>query len=66
MKLLELIQDSEGNLSSTRVVMFLMGISGVISWQHAVWTIGAWTPSITEVSIILGSMGIKTLQKKFE
>lgn len=66
MKLLELIQDAEGNLSSTRVVMFLMGISGVISWQHAVWTTGQWAPSITEVSIILGSMGIKTLQKKFE
>ncbi len=65
-KLMELIQDGEGKLSATRVTMFLMGISGVISWQHAIWTAGTWIPSVTEVSIILASMGMKTIQKYFE
>ncbi len=65
-RLLQIIQDDKGHLSSVRIIMFLMGISGVVDWQHAVWTSGVWTPTTTTVTIILGSIGFKTLSKKFE
>lgn len=64
-KLLELIMEND-KLSSSRAMMMLFGLSGIVDWQHAIWTKGDWTPSYEIIVLMLGSMGWKTLGKKWE
>lgn len=64
-RLLEIITENE-KLSSSRIMMMLFGLAGIVDWQHAIWTKGEWTPSYEVIVLMLGSMGWKTLGKKYE
>jgi hypothetical protein len=59
----QFLKEDNGNLSSSRLFAFLVSISAIIDWQHAVWTVGRWTPDWQTVGVILGVVGVKTVQK---
>lgn len=65
-KFLEFLSESNGTLSSTRLFMFLICLSIVVDYQHAVWTVGAWHPDWQVVGVLLGTLGFKVWQKKDE
>ena len=65
-KLWEFLQEDNGGNSSCRLIMYMVALSAIIDWQHAVWTVGRWTPNYEIVVILLSTMGLKVLQKKFE
>ena len=66
MKLLELLKDNENKLSSTRLFMLLVAISCIIDWQHAVWTVGVWSPEWDVLIFTASVLGLKLWQKKVE
>ena len=65
-KILEFLQESNGQFSSSRLFMLLVAISAIIDWQHAVWTHGIWQPEWTTIGMVLGVLGFKIAQKPFE
>ncbi len=62
MKFLEFFKDGTGQFSSSRLFMLLVCISAIIDWQHAIWTVGLWSPSFQTVGMILGVLGFKVAQ----
>ena len=66
MKLLEFFQEANGGLSSVRLFGFLIVICTVIDWQHAIWTIGRWSPDWQVLTFVAGVLGIKVWQRGAE
>ena len=65
-KLLEFFSEDNGSLSSARLFMFLIVVSIIIDYQHAIWTVGIWHPDWQTVGLALGSLGFKVWQKSSE
>ncbi len=66
-KLCEFFAEDNKNLSSSRLLMFLVVLSAIVDWQHAIWLgSGKWEPNWEIVGILLGTVGAKVVQKKFE
>ena len=66
MKILEFLQEKNGKFSSSRLFMLLVCISSIMDWQHAIWTVGIWTPEYQTVGLILGILGFKFIHKTKE
>ena len=62
-KYLEFLSEQNGSLSSTRLFMFLICLSIIVDYQHAVWTIGVWHPDWQTIGLALGALGFKVAQK---
>ena len=67
-KLLEFLQEKNGQLSSSRLFMLLVALGGMIDWMHAVFTTsdGIWRPEYQTILLILGVLGFKIAQKAKE
>ncbi len=65
-KLLEFLSESNGSLSSTRLFMFLIVVSIIVDYQHAIWTVGIWHPDWQTIGLALGTLGFKVWQKGSE
>lgn len=65
-KLMGFLQEDNGGNSSCRLILYMIALSAIIDWQHAVWTVGVWKPNYEIVVILLSTMGLKVMQKKFE
>ncbi len=65
MKFQEFLQEENGNFSSSRLVMYIIVIAGIVDWIHAVFTTadGVWRPEESTIMLILGAMGLKVGQK---
>ncbi len=66
MKILQFFTDHAGKLSSSRLFKLLVAFSAIIDWQHAVWTVGKWTPDIEVLVFIAAVLGVTTYQHKVE
>lgn len=65
-RLLEFLQDGTGSFSSTRLFMLMVAFSAIIDWQHAVWSIGVWTPQLDVLIFISSVLGLKIWQNYTE
>lgn len=65
-KLFEFLQEGNGDYSSIRVFSFVSIICMAIDWMHAVFTVGVWKPDIALITMVLGPITAKVMQKKFE
>ena len=65
-KILQFLQEENGQLSSTRLTTLLVILSMIVEWQHCVWTHLQWNPSMTEVGLVTAVLGAKTVAKSFE
>ena len=65
-RLLEILSETNGRLSSTRVFMLMVALTAIIDWQKAIWTIGVWNPNPEVLLFILGVLGLKVYQKRVE
>ncbi|MCK5823563.1 MAG: hypothetical protein KAG95_06140 [Bacteroidales bacterium] len=65
MKILEFFKESNGNYSSARLFAFLVTITTIIDWLHAVFTTsdGIWRPQWQTIGMVLGVLGFKVVQK---
>jgi len=66
MKILEFLQEDNGRFSSARLFAFLVTLSTIVDWQHAIWTVGKWIPEYQTIGLVLGVLGIKFAQKSKE
>lgn len=66
MKIFEFLQGENGIFSSTRLFMLLVCLSCIVDWQHAVWTVGKWSPELDVLMFIGAVLGIKVWEKKNE
>ena len=66
MKILDFLQDNTGHFSSTRLFKLLVAFSAIIDWQHAIWTVGIWTPKIEVLTFTAAVLGISIWQKNIE
>jgi hypothetical protein len=62
-KILEFLQEQNGQFSSARLLAFLITISIVVDYMHAVFTIGGWHPDLNLILILLVVVTGKTIQK---
>ncbi len=63
-KLLEFLQEQNGDFSSARLFAFSAVVSCIVDWQHAVWTgAGVWHPDLSTIGLVLGTVGFKVAQK---
>lgn len=56
-KLLQFLQEHNGDFSSKRLFAFSIVVSTIIDYQHAIWTIGSWHPDLGVIGLTLGSIG---------
>ena len=64
--LLGMFTEDNGNTSSMRIMTAMtMGCTG-IDWMHAIFTVGVWSPEVQTIGLVLGVLGGKVAQKKFE
>ena len=66
MKVFEFLQDDVGNFSSKRLFAFLIIISVIMDYQHAIWTGVIWTPTYETIGLALGVVGFVAFGKKYE
>ncbi len=63
-KLLEFLEETNGQFSSKRLFTFLTVCSAIIDWQHAIWTAPhIWYPTAQTVGLILGVVGFQVVGK---
>ena len=56
----EFLEESNGQFSSKRLFTFLVTLSTIVDWQHAVWSgSGIWTPTVQTVGLVLGVLGFQ-------
>ncbi len=64
-RLLELLSESNGQLSAVRVIGYMFAIMGVIKMGFSIF--GEGNPlTWSDVTLISSALGWKTIQKKFE
>ncbi len=62
-RLLEFLQDNEGQLSNARLANFLVVLCFVADWVSHIARFSNFNPSFTIVGIVSAIMGIKVVQK---
>lgn len=65
-KIFEMIEEDNGGISQIRVVAFLFASCMATEWIHAIFTTGIFAPNMTSISLVLGALGMKVVQKPFE
>jgi len=65
-KLLSVIQDENGQISTMRCVGIIFAISFIVEWQRAVWTGIDYNPDWGTLTATLATFGFKVIQKPFE
>ncbi len=64
MKILEFLQEKNGQFSSSRLFATLVTIGTIVDWMHAVFTgDGVWKPEWQTIAMVLGVLGFKVAQK---
>ena len=63
MRILEFLQESNGQFSSSRLFALLVTVATIVDWMHAVFTDGVWRPEWQTISMVLGVLGFKVAQK---
>ena len=64
MKVLEFLQENNGQFSSSRLFALLVTIGTIVDWMHAVFTgDGVWKPEWQTIAMVLGVLGFKVAQK---
>ncbi len=65
MRILEFLQESNGQFSSSRLFALLVTVATIVDWMHAVFasTNGVWAPQWQTISMVLGVLGFKVAQK---
>ena len=64
MKVLEFLQEKNGQFSSSRLFALLVTIGTIVDWMHAVFTgDGVWKPEWQTIAMVLGVLGFKVAQK---
>lgn len=66
MKIFSFLQEDNGGLSSMRLFSFITITCMGIDWIHAIFTVGKYSPDIALISLVLGVVGAKVIQKPFE
>lgn len=61
-KLLQFLQEDNGQLSNSRLLAFLAVVSFIIDWQSHIWSHIEFNPSITIIGFVLGVVGLKVTQ----
>lgn len=65
-KISEFFTESNGRLSSTRLLMVLVLILLAFDWLYAIYTIGSYVISWEKVALICAVFGLKGVSKLFE
>jgi len=60
---LQFLQEDNGRFSSSRLFSLVVVFGTMIDWMHAVFTVGIWTPQWQTISMVLGVLGFKVVQK---
>ncbi len=66
MKILEFLQENNGQFSSQRLFSFLITFAIVTDYMHAVFTVGVWNPSLDLIGLFLIVLGNQTVGKLYE
>ena len=65
--LFDIFSESNGQLSSMRVMSAYVVVNTMLTWTYAVIQAGAWVdPTWNMIALIFGALGVKTWQKKYE
>lgn len=65
--LFDLFSESNGTPSSMRIMSAYIIINTMVAWTYTIVHSGTWTdPSINMIALIMGALGVKTWQKKYE
>ena len=62
-KLLQFLQEDNGQFSSARLLAFLSVLSFIIDWHKHTWSGIEFRPDFSLVGFILGIVGVKVVQK---
>lgn len=62
-KLLQFLQEDNGQFSNARLLAFFAVISFVMDWQKHIWTGIEFNPSWSIIGFVLGVVGLKVAQK---
>lgn len=74
-RLLSILQDENGQLSTMRVGLLIIVLCFATEWQYAIWSgavtqpaegLTGYVPDVKTLVAIFGAFGFKTLQKPFE
>ena len=57
MKVLQFLQEQNGQLSSKRLFSFLIVLAVTTDYMHAVWTVGSWHPDLALIGILITVIG---------
>jgi hypothetical protein len=59
----EFLEESNGQFSSKRLFTFLVVLSTIVDWQHAIWgtATGIWTPTVQTIGLVLGVLGFQVV-----
>lgn len=61
-KLLEFLEETNGQFSSKRLFTLLVVISTIVDWMHQIWMVGGiWEPSYQTIAMVLGVLGFQVL-----
>lgn len=65
MKILQFLQESNGQFSSSRLFALLVTVATIVDWMHAVFASdsGVWEPKWQTIGMVLGVLGFKVAQK---
>lgn len=61
-KLLQFLQEENGQFSNSRLLAFLAVVSFIIDWQSHIWSHIEFNPSFTIIGFVLGVVGLKVTQ----
>ena len=62
MKILQFLQEENGQFSNSRLLAFLAVVSFIMDWQKHIWSHIEFNPSITIIGFVLGVVGLKVTQ----
>lgn len=65
-KFLEFLQDEQGQYSSMRLIQYMFAIVYCIAWLNHCFDPSAPAPTPTDLGAVLGTGGLKLLQKAKE
>jgi positive regulator of sigma E activity len=65
-KLTEILEESNGKLSSSRLFSFIIVFAFVFNWMQAIFLIEKFTPDISVVGLVFGVLGIRMFNRKVE
>ena len=65
-RILEFLQEENGNFSAARLNAFLAVLTFITDWQYNIWSGHTFAPSWQTVAFVLSAVGSKLIQKFVE